>query len=102
GRKQVWRASGDGEHRDTLGLRDEAGPPETEPLLEPVMRDGRPLAPPPSIADALRTFQSELAQVPAAARRLEHPAQVEVARSTALAELTEETRAAALAKAEIG
>ena len=66
------------------------------------MRDGRPLAPPPSIADAQRTFQGELAQVPEAARRLEHPEQVEVARSAALLELTEETRAAALAKAEIG
>jgi hypothetical protein len=66
------------------------------------MRAGRPLAPPPSISDALRTFQGELAKVPAVARRLEHPEQVEVARSAALLELTEETRAAALAKAEIG
>jgi nicotinate phosphoribosyltransferase len=102
GRKQVWRTIGDGELRDTLGLRDEAGPPETRPLLEPVMRDGRPFAPPPTIPDALRTFQGELAQVPEPARRLEHPEQVEVARSAALLELTEETRAAALAKAEIG
>ena len=46
--------------------------------------------------------KAELAQVPEAARRLEHPEQVEVARSAALLELTEETRAAALAKAEIG
>ena len=66
------------------------------------MRDGRPLTSPPSIAEALRTFQGELARVPEAARRLEHPEQVEVARSTALLELTEETRAAALAKAEFG
>ena len=102
GRKQVWRAIGDGEHRDTLGLRDEAGPPETRALLEPAMRGGRPLAPPPSIADAQRTFESELAMVPGAARRLEQPEQVEVARSSALLELTEETRVAAFAKAEIG
>ena len=98
----MWRTVGDGDHRDTLGLRDEAGPPETRPLLEPVMRGGRPLAPPPSSADAHGTFQGELAQVPEASRRLEHPEQVEVARSAALLELTEETRAAALAKAEIG
>jgi nicotinate phosphoribosyltransferase len=102
GRKQVWRAIGAGDRGDTLGLRDEAGPPETRALLEPVMRDGRPLTSPPSIADAHGTFQGELAQVPEAARRLEHPEQVEVARSAALLELTEETRAAALAKAEIG
>ncbi|HSH32502.1 MAG TPA: nicotinate phosphoribosyltransferase, partial [Actinomycetota bacterium] len=102
GRKQVWRTVAGGEHRDSLGLRDEAAPPETRPLLEPVMRDGRPLASPPSIGDALRTFRAELAQVPEAARRLEHPEQVEVARSAALLQLTDETRAAALAKAEIG
>jgi hypothetical protein len=33
---------------------------------------------------------------------LEHPEQVEVGRSSALLELTETTRAAALAKVEIG
>ena len=36
GRKQVWR----GPDGDVLGLRDEPGPVDAEPLLEPVMRDG--------------------------------------------------------------
>ena len=103
GRKQVWRTIGDGEHRDTLGLREEAGPPRDQALARArdARRTTRSRRRPPS-PYAQRTFQGELAQVPAAARRLEHPEQVEVARSAALLELTEETRAAALAKAEIG
>ena len=88
GRKQVWRALRDGEHHDTLGLRDEAGPAEAVPLLEPVMREGRHLLEPPSLDAARECFRRALPAVPAGARRLE-PQQVEVERSQALLKLTE-------------
>ncbi len=44
GRKQVWRRA-EGEHADVLALRDEHGPADALPLLEPVMREGRRLVP---------------------------------------------------------
>jgi nicotinate phosphoribosyltransferase len=99
GRKQVWRRVEGGEHRDTLSLRDEAGPAGARALLQPVMGGGRRLEPTWSLSDARERFQRDLAEVPEAARRLDRPGQVEVARSAALLDLTARTRAEALRKA---
>ena len=81
GAKQVWRCV-DGEGRlagDVVSLADEPSPDGTDepspdgnwaPLLQPVMRRGRRLAPPEPLA-ALRTHAaSELARLPAALRDL--------------------------------
>ena len=55
GRKQVWR----GPSEDVLGLRDEAAPgPNHEPLLEPVMRAGRRLAPAPPVEEMRGTLRA--------------------------------------------
>jgi nicotinate phosphoribosyltransferase len=99
GRKQVWRTVEGDEHRDTLSLRDEAGPPGGRALLQPVMSGGRRPEPGWSLSDARERFRHDLAEVPGAARRLDRPGQVEVARSAALLDLTARTRAEALRKA---
>jgi nicotinate phosphoribosyltransferase len=72
GRKQVWRTTGaDGRFAgDVLSLEDDDGEPG-EPLLVPVMRDGRRLAAPPTLA-AIRTRTAHnLERLPDPLRRLE-------------------------------
>jgi nicotinate phosphoribosyltransferase len=88
GRKQVWR-NGD---TDLIALRDENGPPGAEPLMEPVMVNGRRVAPSPPLDVSRSRFIRDLALVPAKARRLTHPEQVQVPRSGALQDLTTRTR----------
>jgi nicotinate phosphoribosyltransferase len=92
GAKQTWR----GVEGDLMGLRDEPAPAGSSPLLEPVMREGRRLAPSPPLADAAARFVSDLQGVPTKARRLMHPEPVTVRRSPALEALTERTRAEAV------
>jgi nicotinate phosphoribosyltransferase len=75
-----------------LGLREEAGPEASEPMLVPVMREGRRLAPSPQLAEARLRFQTDIAHVPRKARRLTHPEHVLVPHSPALRELTDRTR----------
>jgi len=105
GRKQVWRRDGD-EHADLLALRDEPGPAGSMPLLEPVMRQGKRLAPPASasaaIVEARARFEADLACVPQKARRLIHPEHVTVPHSEALRALTRRTRDEAEARSGDG
>ena len=98
GPKQIWRSGG--EDGDVLGLRDEAAPAYGwDPLLEPVMRDGRRLRPDPPLRRLQHRFQDELVRLPAKARRLSHPEHVVVGHSAALAGLTVQTQADALTRA---
>jgi nicotinate phosphoribosyltransferase len=72
GRKQVWRAR-DGQGRiaaDHLTLATETVE-GAEPLLEPVMRGGRRLRPPPPLAEARARAARELALLPEALRSLD-------------------------------
>ncbi len=70
GRKQVWRSFGDDGRitGDVLALHDDrqAG----EPLLVPVMRNGRRLGPPPTLADIRQRAAQSLARLPEPLRRL--------------------------------
>jgi nicotinate phosphoribosyltransferase len=70
GRKQVWRSFGDDGRMngDVLALQNDrqAG----EPLLIPVMRHGRRLAAPPTLADIRQKAAHGLAQLPEPLRRL--------------------------------
>lgn len=71
GRKQIWRRhAADGSYAgDVLGLEGETR--DGEPLLRPVMRNGRSLAPMPSLP-AIRAFAAEgLRRLPATLQRLE-------------------------------
>lgn len=69
GRKQVFR----GPEGDVLGLRDEPAPDGTEPLLVPVMREGRRLGPPRTLETARGLFRRDLEGLPEEARRLTDP-----------------------------
>jgi len=73
GRKQVYRRRNDAGQLsgDTLALHDED--PTGEPLLREVMRDGRPLAPPPALAAVRAYCRERVGELPAALRTL-HPA----------------------------
>jgi nicotinate phosphoribosyltransferase len=70
GRKQVWRrCRPDGVFDgDTLGLQHESHP--GEPLLKPVMRDGRRLSQPPTLQSCRARCAEQLARLPAALRGL--------------------------------
>ena len=71
GAKQVWRRRPLDE--DVLGRRDEPGPAGAEPLLVPVMRDGRRVMPPEGIDAARARLQDDLESLPAEARALRRP-----------------------------
>ncbi len=71
GRKQVWRQYGDDEamRGDVLALENsrQAG----EPLLQPVMHNGRRIAPSPPLDDVRRHAKRELERLPEPLRRLD-------------------------------
>jgi len=70
GRKQVWRRHGaDGRMtEDIIGLEDDAQP--GEPLLAPMMREGRRVRPAPSLDHVRDHAARELARLPDALRSL--------------------------------
>lgn len=88
GAKQVWRRRPIEE--DVLARRDEPGPAGAEPLLIPVMRDGRRVAAPESIDTARARLQGDLESLPAEARRLRRPVVPRVRVSPALDDLYRE------------
>jgi nicotinate phosphoribosyltransferase len=98
GRKQVWR----GPDADVLSLRDEPGPADAEPLLEPVMRDGVRTVSAPSIEEMRARFDADVAALPAAARLLRDATPIEVHHSDALVELTRSTSDEAKRKSGAG
>lgn len=71
GRKQVWRRYADDgtAQGDIIGLADEQQP--GTPLLEPVVRDGRRVAPARSLADARTRCTEQLAAMDEPWRRLD-------------------------------
>jgi nicotinate phosphoribosyltransferase len=76
GEKQVYRLRGaDGRwQRDVVTLLDEAPPaPGAEPLLEPVMVDGRTSRPMPPLAAARERCAQQLAALPDALRDITRP-----------------------------
>jgi nicotinate phosphoribosyltransferase len=92
GRKQVFRGA-DG---DTIGLRNEPALDGHEPLLVPVMHEGRRTGPHRTLQTARHLFEQDLEHVPDRARRIGDP-EAPVARfSDALQRFTDEARADAL------
>lgn len=91
GPKQVFRAEGP---RDVLGLRDEPGPPGSEPLLVQVMSEGRRIGPPWSLETSRARFEADLRSLPDSLKALDaDPLTPEV--SEALKSLTAEANEAA-------
>ncbi len=99
GRKQVWRRYGtDGRMAGdliTLESHDKAG----EPLIHPVMRGGRRLAPSPSLDEIRRHAKHELERLPEALRRLEPGAGYSVEVADDLVKLAAEVDARLQARA---
>ncbi|MFD9241084.1 nicotinate phosphoribosyltransferase [Streptomyces sp. NPDC059556] len=83
--KQVFRGPG---LRDVIGLANEEPPEGTEPLLRTVMRGGLRTEPPDTLAAARARFESDLASLPEAARRIEGPEPPVPVASTRLSALT--------------
>jgi nicotinate phosphoribosyltransferase len=86
GAKQVYR----GPDGDLLALRDEPPPPGHEPLLVPVMREGRRLGGSEPLAAAQQRCRTDLAWLPPAARALRHPEPVPVRISAQLKTLQDQ------------
>jgi nicotinate phosphoribosyltransferase len=87
GRKQVYRHDGaDGRMAyDVLTLADD--PQDGTALIQPVMREGRRLAPAPALADVRARVADELARLPEHLRRLEDGPPYQVRVSQALRDL---------------
>ena len=87
GRKQVWRRYGpDGAMAgDVVSLEDD--PQAGEPLLHLVMREGRRVAPPPTLADCRIRAGRDLARLPEPLRGLESGATYPVEAADALRRL---------------
>lgn len=95
GRKQVWRSSGaDGRfERDLIAREGERLDPvwrAAEPLLAPVMRKGRRLAPDPGLAAIRARAADQMGRLPEPLRRLEPDALYPVAISPGLEALAAE------------
>jgi nicotinate phosphoribosyltransferase len=96
GRKQVWRTAGrDGVYSgDVVTLFEETGPAGAVPLLRPVMRGGRRLAPPPPLDDLRRAARAEIERLPGALHGLTAPAEpYEVRFSERILEVQRELKA---------
>ena len=97
GRKQVFR----GPDGDTIGLRNEPALDGHEPLLVPVMHEGRRTGPHRTLQTARRLFEQDLEHVPDLARSIGDP-EAPVARfSDALQRFTDEARADALRRVSV-
>jgi nicotinate phosphoribosyltransferase len=90
GRKQVWRSYGtDGRMAgDVLSI--EGDHQAGEPLLQPVMRGGQRIIPPPSLAEVRSRTAHELQRLPDRLRRLEPGAVYPVQVARGLVDLAEE------------
>jgi nicotinate phosphoribosyltransferase len=91
GAKQVFRQQ---EMVDVIGLRAEAPPPGSEPLLMQVMVGGQRVESSAGIESARARFEADLAQLPQPALRLREPVPPRVELSAELRRLAEEAAAA--------
>lgn len=87
GPKQVFRQPG---IRDTIARRHEQPPDGGRPLLLPVMRGGRRLAPPDDLETCRNRLRADLAELPPEARVVQDPVAPAVGQSLELRRLTEE------------
>jgi nicotinate phosphoribosyltransferase len=90
GAKQVFRGPGS---RDVLGLRDEAAPAGSTPLLEHVMEKGRRRRLPEGLETQQERCRRDVSSLPVVARQLVDPVPPPVEVSAALAKLNEQVRA---------
>jgi nicotinate phosphoribosyltransferase len=87
GRKQVYRHYADDGRLDYDVVTTHEDQPSGVPLLQPVMRNGRRLAPAPLLADVRRQVTTQLEQLPASLQALEPGPAYDVRISPALQHL---------------
>jgi nicotinate phosphoribosyltransferase len=97
GRKQVFRGPGG----DRIALRNEPVPGGHEPLLVPVMQDGRRTGPRRTLETARALFETDLAALPETARRLLEPEPPQARSSDALDDLERQVREDTLRRAGV-
>ena len=92
GPKQVFRRRrADGSYAgDIIACASERPPGESEPLLDDVMRAGKPLAPNPALELLRKRFAEQFARLPEEHKALKSPAAYAVCTSDTLTELTRE------------
>jgi nicotinate phosphoribosyltransferase len=90
GRKQVWRSYGADGRMAADVLSVEGDEHNGEPLIEPVMKDGRRLAPSPSLAAVRERATRDLARLPDPLRRLDPGASYSVQIGDRLLRLVDE------------
>ncbi|MCU7826443.1 hypothetical protein [Kitasatospora sp. DSM 101779] len=89
GAKQVFRGPA---FSDTLALREETAPPGAGPLLRRMTADGRRVGAPRILASARTARESDVAALPASARRIADPLPPTATWSDRLVRLTDGTR----------
>ncbi len=88
GRKQVWRiASGGSAIRDVVALDTDEAMDGALPLLEPVMRNGTRVAPPPPLDELRARCRAQVSMLPETLRSVEARPGYPVERSRALEQL---------------
>ncbi|MBD2163805.1 nicotinate phosphoribosyltransferase [Calothrix membranacea FACHB-236] len=98
GRKQIFRSFAGGMLQvDKLGLATET-PLDAEPLLQLVMKQGKKIQSPESLATIRHRTAASVASLPEQTRRLNQPLLVNVEISTALQDLTQKTKKTAAAQ----
>jgi len=85
GKKQVFRRLED--FHDLIGVRDEAVPPDTEPILVKYMEHGKRIIPRSKISQARERFLSELGYLPEDSKRIRDPRPPKVSYTPALDDL---------------
>lgn len=92
GRKQVWRVLEDGAAvRDVVALEDEPAPRGGVPLLQPVMKGGRPVVPERSLSESREWCRGRIAELPPMLREVDASSEYEVSVSAALRHPTGES-----------
>jgi nicotinate phosphoribosyltransferase len=93
GRKQIFRSFAGGNVKtDRLGLVTESQMAGEQPLLQLVMKQGKSVQPPETLAEIRERTAATVASLADECRRLDNPVAVRVELSAALQELTEKTR----------
>jgi nicotinate phosphoribosyltransferase len=96
GPKQIFRGP---YLQDAIGCRDEATPAGATALLEEMMQSGRRLRPADTLSAARVRFETDLGELPEAARRLTNPVAPDPEITPRLSRLTEQVRATARRRA---
>jgi nicotinate phosphoribosyltransferase len=91
GRKQIFRSFAEGKVTDRLGLVDESAF-EEKPLLQLVMKEGKRMQAPESLAEIRQRTAATVASLPEETRRLDNPVSIKVEISTELQKLTQQTQ----------